>query len=127
MEFKKIENVDKTKYSTFHLNLKAEKIIKESDINDLFESTYSTFISNIQQSLGKGLGWIIDSVIDHNINVSKHNPLDGNNYMKLGKELDLPKKAWLIFRITMIMNALNLCFKWCSQIFTSNRSSSRKN
>ena len=80
-----MENDDKTKYSTFHLNLKAEKIIKESDINDVFEATYSTFISNIQQSLGKGSGWIIDSVIDHNINISKHNPLAGNSYIKLPK------------------------------------------
>ena len=107
LEFKKIENNDKTKYSTFHLNLKAEKIIKESDINDVFEATYSTFISNIQESLGKGSGWIIDSVIDHNINISKHNPLAGNSYIKLPKEWNHLKKAWLIFRILMIMNALN--------------------
>ena len=56
LEFNKTKNNDKTKYSTFHLNLKAEKIIKESDNNDVFEATYSTFISNIQQSLGKGSG-----------------------------------------------------------------------
>ena len=107
MEFKKIESDDKTKYSTFHLNLKAEKSIKEGNIKDLFESTYSIFISNIQQSLGKGSGWIIDSVIDHNINVSKHISLAGNIYIKLAKELDHSKKAWSIFIILKIMNVLN--------------------
>ena len=35
----------------------------------LFESVYSTIISNIQKSPGKGSGWIIDSVIDQNINI----------------------------------------------------------
>ena len=81
--------------------------MKESDINDLFEWTYSAFISNIQQSLGKGSGWITDSAIDHIINISKHNPLAGSSYIKLPKELDHSKKASLIFRILMIMKALN--------------------
>ena len=41
----------------------------------VFESTYSTIISNIQKSLGKGSVRIIDSVIDHNIIISKYNSL----------------------------------------------------
>ena len=36
-----------------------------------FESIYNTIISNIQKFLGKGSGWIIDSVIDHITNISK--------------------------------------------------------
>ena len=31
----------------------------------LFQSMYTTIITNIQESLWKGSGWIIDSVIDH--------------------------------------------------------------
>ena len=30
-----------------------------------------------------------------------------NNYIKLPKELNLQEKAWLTFKILMIMNALN--------------------
>ena len=58
----------------------------------MFESIYSTVISNIQKSLGKGSGWIIDSVIDHDINISKYNPLVGRSYIKLPRELNHPKK-----------------------------------
>ena len=58
--FKKMESDDKTKYDTFYSNLKAKIIIKEGDIDDLFESIYATIISNTQKSLGKGSGWIID-------------------------------------------------------------------
>ena len=65
---------------------KAETIINESDINDVFESIYPAIISNIQNSTGKGSGWIIDSFIDHNVNISKYNPLTGSNYIKLPKE-----------------------------------------
>ena len=50
--FTKIESEDKTKYYTFYSNSKAEIIINENDI-DVFESIYTTIISNIQKSLGK--------------------------------------------------------------------------
>ena len=69
LELKKIENDDTTKYRTFYSNSKAATIINESDIKDVFESVYSNIISNIQKSLRKGSGWIIDSDIDHNINI----------------------------------------------------------
>ena len=69
LKFKKIQSNDKTIYSTFYSNSKAETIINESDINEVFKSIYITIISDIQKSLGQGSGWIIDSVIDNNINI----------------------------------------------------------
>ena len=90
LEFKKIESDDKAKYSTFYMNPKAE--INESDIDDLFESIYIMIISNIQKFLGKSLGWIIDSVVDQTINISKYKPLSGSSYIKLPKKLDHRKK-----------------------------------
>ena len=91
--FKKIESEDKTKYDNFYSSSKAEIIINESDIDDVFKSIYTTIITNIQKSLGKGSGWIIDSVIDHTISISKYNPLAGSSYIKLPKELDHPRKG----------------------------------
>ena len=81
-------------------------IFFESDIDHVFQSIYTTIITNIQKSLGKGLGWIIDSVIDQTIGISKYIPLVRSSYIKLPKELDHPRKD-LIFKILMIMNALN--------------------
>ena len=49
---------------------KAE-IISESNMNDVFESIYSTIISNIHKFLEKFSGWIIDLDIDHTISISK--------------------------------------------------------
>ena len=51
----------------------------------MFKSVYTTIITNIQKSLGKGSGWIIDSVIDHTISISNYNPLAGSSYIKLPK------------------------------------------
>ena len=50
---KKMETNHKTNYHNFYLHLKANTIINESDIDDVFESIYTTIISNIQKSLEK--------------------------------------------------------------------------
>ena len=42
--FEKIETDDRTKYDTFYSHSKAETIINESDIDDVFESIYTTII-----------------------------------------------------------------------------------
>ena len=63
----------------------------ESDIADASESIYSTIASNMQISLRKDLVSIIDSVVDHTINISKTKILSGGNYIKLPKEFDHPK------------------------------------
>ena len=98
--FKKIESEDKIKYDTFYSHSKVETIIKESDIDDVFKSIYTTVLSNIQNSLGKDSGWISDLVIDYNASA-------WSSYIKLPKELDHPRKGLLIFKILMVMNALN--------------------
>ena len=68
--FKKIESEDKTKYASFYSSSKAEIIINESDIDKVFQSIYTTIIKNIKKSLGKGSGFITNSVIDHTISIS---------------------------------------------------------
>ena len=75
------------------MNSKAETIINKSEIDDVFEPIYLTIISNIQKSLGKGSGWIIDLIIDHNNNISKYSPLAGSSYIKLPKKINHPKKS----------------------------------
>ena len=70
-----------------------EKIINENDVDHVFESIYCTIVSNMQKSLEKGSGLIIDLVINHKINISKFNPLAGSSYIKLPKEFKPSKKA----------------------------------
>ena len=57
--FKQIESKDKTKLNNFYSSSKAEIIINDSDIVDVFQSIFTAIISNMKKSLGKGLGWII--------------------------------------------------------------------
>ena len=46
--FKKTESKDKTKYDNFYLSSTPEIIINESGIYDVFESIYTTIITNIK-------------------------------------------------------------------------------
>ena len=92
LEFKKLENDYKTKYGSFYSHSKAETI-NESAIDDVFISVYTAILSHMQKCLGKGSGWIMDSVINHNINIPNYNSLAGNSYMKLWKKLDHPRKG----------------------------------
>ena len=66
-----------------YYNSKGYTVINESDTNDVFESIYTTIVFNKQKYLGVGLGWIIDSVVSHLINISKYNPLAGRSYIRL--------------------------------------------
>ena len=86
-------------YDTFYLNSKAETLIT-SDIDDVFESIYTTVISSIQESLENYSGWIVNSVINHNINISKYNSLASSSYTKLQKELDHPRKGLINIQTT---------------------------
>ena len=54
----------------------------KSDIDDVFQWTYATIISNILKSLGTGSDWFNDSIIDHTISISKYNSLAGSTYIK---------------------------------------------
>ena len=98
------QSKDKTKFDSFYSSSKAEIIINESDINNAFKSIYTKIITNIQV-FQKVSGWIIDSVIDYTISISKYNPLGGSSYIKLPKELDHLRKG-LIIKILMII-------RWC--------------
>ena len=68
----------------------------------MFQLIYTTIISSI------GSGWIIDSVIDHTISISKYNPLAGSSYIELPKALNHPRKG--LINIQNIDD--NECFKW---------------
>ena len=61
----------------------------------IYTAIYTAIIPNIQKYLRKSSGWITDSVIYHNISISKYNPLLASSYIKLLKELDHPRKGFI--------------------------------
>ena len=83
--FKKIEKEDRTKHDTFYKHSKTVAIITESEIDGVFQSIYTTIISNIKNSLGKGSGWIFDLVINRTSSISRCNSLAESSYIKFWK------------------------------------------
>ena len=53
IEVKNLVSDNVAKYIICYCNSKAETIINESDIDDVFEPIYTTIISNIKNILGK--------------------------------------------------------------------------
>ena len=123
---KMIESDDKTKYDTFSSNTEAETIINEKDIDDIFESIYTTIISNIQKCLEKGSGWIIDLVVDHNIDILKYNRIAGSSYTKLRKELDHSRKGLINIQNIDDNEHFNWCLVRCSHCADHNPASITK-
>ena len=61
--FKNIESDDKTKYDTSYSQSKLETNINESDIDDVFESIYTTILLNIHKGILPGrLGTILSDL-----------------------------------------------------------------
>ena len=75
---------------------------------NVLQSIFTTIITNMQKSLGKGSGWIIDSVIDHAITDINHSVIE-IRYTKLPEKLDDPRKG----SISVQNTDDNECFKWC--------------
>ena len=71
-------------------------------LNQSIMELYQTFLE-------KGSCRIIDSVIDHNINIPKYNRLAGSSYIQITRELDHPRIG--LINIQNIDD--NECFKWC--------------
>ena len=111
--FKKKERKDKTKFGYFYSSSKSEIIINENNFNGVFQSIYTTIITNKQKALAKDWGWVIDLVTDHTISISKYNPLTGSSYIKLSKYLNHPRKGLINTQNTDD----NECFKWCFVIY----------
>ena len=91
--FKKIESEDKTKLDNFYLSSEAEIIINESDIGDVFQSIYTAITTNMRKSLGKSSGWIIDSVNDHTIRISKYKSFSWKQLYQITKRIRPSKKS----------------------------------
>ena len=84
IEFRKIESVDTAQYTTFYLSSNAETSIKESDIDDVFESIYTT------------ITWIIQKYCTLVAVISNYE-----------KNETIQEKLWIMFKISITMTVLN--------------------
>ena len=106
IKFEKKSNT-KTILKNAYFNSPTELIINKTDIKTLLISSQQIILNRISQWVSEGSGWIINSIINHYINIAKYNPLNGSSYIDLPPELKNNKS------IINMINQDNECFRWC--------------
>ena len=95
-------------YKTAFLKGKAKTITKPNDIEPELNMSGQEILNVIDKWVSEGLGWVIDQVDSHYINVTTFKPLHGSSYIELPTELRNPKKG-----LINIKNKDDECFRWC--------------
>ena len=95
-------------YKTAFFNGKAKTITKANDIEHELSMSRQEILNVIDKWVSEGLGWVIDRIDSHYINVTTYTPLHGSSYIELPTELRNPKKG-----LINIKNKDEECFRWC--------------
>ena len=95
-------------YKTAFFNGKAKTITKVDDIEPELSISRQEILNVIDKWVSEGLGWVIDQIDSHYINVTLYKPLNGSSYMELPMKLRKPKKG-----LIKIKNKDDECFRWC--------------
>ena len=95
-------------YKTAFFNGKAKTIAKANDIEPKLSTSRQEILNVIDKWVSEGLGWVMDRIDSHYINVTLYKPLNGSSYIELPTELRKPKKG-----LINIKNKDDKCFRWC--------------
>ena len=95
-------------YKTVFFNGKAKTITKADDIEHELNMSRQEILNLIDKCVSESLGWVIDRIDSHYINVTTYTPLHGSSYIELPTELRNPKKG-----LINIKNKDDKCFRWC--------------
>ena len=95
-------------YKTAFFNGKAKTITKPNDIKPELSMSRQEILNVIDKWVSEGLGWVIDSINNHYINVTTYKPLHGLSYIELPTEFRNPKKG-----LINVKNKDDECFRWC--------------
>ena len=95
-------------YKTAFINGKAKIITKVDYIELELNICRQEIMNTIDKWVSEGLGWVIDRIDGHYINVTLYKPLNDSSYIELPTELRNPKKG-----LINIKNKDDECFRWC--------------
>ena len=95
-------------YKMAFFNSRAKTITKGSDIEPELSMSRQEILNTINKWVSEGLGWVIDSISNHYINVTTYKPMKGSNYRELPIELQNSAKG-----LINIKNKDDECFRWC--------------
>ena len=80
-------------YKMAFFNGKAKTITKANDIEPELSMSRKEILNVIDKWISEGLGWTIDTIDHHNLNITTYKPLNGSSYKELPMKLRNPKKG----------------------------------
>ena len=95
-------------YKMAFFNGRAKTITKANDIEPELSMSRQEIPSMIDKWVSEGLGWVIDRIDSHYINVTTYQPLHESSYIELPMNLRNPVKG-----LINIKNEDDECFCWC--------------
>ena len=91
--------------SAFHFRIEIN--LDETDEKELYDTLVDRMIEKVATFQSMGSGWRLHSIIQLELHTVRYNPVRGETYITLPKEL-ANKKA-----IINVKNGDNQCFLWC--------------
>ena len=95
-------------YKTAFFNSRAKTITKPNDIEPKLSMSRQEILNATDKWVSEGSGWVINSINNHNINVTTYKPLHESSYIELPIELQNSAKG-----LINIKNKDDECFRWC--------------
>ena len=78
-------------YKTAFFNGKAKTITKVDDIESELNMSRQEILNVIDKWVSEGLGWVIDQIDSHYINVTLYKPLNGSSYIDIFIDVTLKR------------------------------------
>ena len=95
-------------YKMAFFNGKAKTITKATDIEHELNMSRQEILNAVDKWVSEGLGWVINRIDSHYINLTTYQPLNGSSYIELPIGLQNSAKGLINIR-----NKDDECFRWC--------------
>ena len=95
-------------YKMAFFNSKAKTITKVDDIEPELNMSRQEILNVIDKWVSEGLGWVVNRIDSHYLNITLYKPLNGSSYIELPTELRNSEKGLINMK-----NEDEECFRWC--------------
>ena len=90
------------------VSVKNRHLIRLEELEELLDEVMEEVNGKLSKYDVNGSGWVFDTILSHDLHVSKYDPLVGSSYLELPKTLRNSMKG-----LVNVKNNDDRCFLWC--------------
>ena len=90
------------------VSVKNRNFVRLEDLEELLDEVMKEISEKLSKYVVNGSGWVFDTILSHDLHISKYDPLIGSSYLELPKKLRNSMKG-----LINIKNNDEKCFLWC--------------